>query len=61
MPSIVHFEIPADDISRAKTFYSNLFGWKIEPMQGMGTGGNGILDYRYLWRSWRGHDEENAP
>jgi predicted enzyme related to lactoylglutathione lyase len=37
MPSIVHFEIPADDISRAKTFYSNLFGWKIEPMQGMGT------------------------
>ncbi|WP_370694237.1 VOC family protein, partial [Klebsiella pneumoniae] len=27
MTSIVHFEIPADDIQRAKTFYSDLFGW----------------------------------
>jgi predicted enzyme related to lactoylglutathione lyase len=35
MPNIVHFEIPADDIQRAKTFYSKLFGWKIESMQGM--------------------------
>src|SRR5512137_2720012 len=35
MPSIVHFEIPADDLKRAKEFYSNLFGWKIESMSGM--------------------------
>ena len=35
MPNIVHFEIPADDIQRAKTFYSKLFGWKIEGVQGM--------------------------
>jgi predicted enzyme related to lactoylglutathione lyase len=35
MPNIVHFEIAANDIQRAKTFYSNLFGWKIESMQGM--------------------------
>jgi uncharacterized protein len=35
MTSIVHFEIPADDMQRAKTFYSNLFGWKIVGMQGM--------------------------
>lgn len=35
MPSIVHFEIPFDDGPRAKTFYSNLFGWKIESMPGM--------------------------
>ena len=35
MSSIVHFEIPADDIQRAKAFYSNLFGWKIEGLQGM--------------------------
>ena len=26
--SIVWFEIPADDIQRAKTFYGSLFGWK---------------------------------
>ena len=38
MPSIVHFEIPADDIERAKKFYSNLFGWKIEGMPGMEPG-----------------------
>ena len=25
------FEIPADDIGRAKKFYSALLGWKIEP------------------------------
>jgi len=35
MPSIVHFEVPADDVQRAKTFYSNLFGWKIEGFPGM--------------------------
>ena len=35
MPSIVHFEIPADDLNRAKEFYTNLFGWKIESFQGM--------------------------
>jgi predicted enzyme related to lactoylglutathione lyase len=28
MPTIVHFEIPADDVERAKRFYSDLFGWK---------------------------------
>jgi predicted enzyme related to lactoylglutathione lyase len=28
--SIVHFEIPADDVERAKRFYEKLFGWKIE-------------------------------
>lgn len=26
--SIVWFEIPADDIERAKAFYGSLFGWK---------------------------------
>jgi uncharacterized protein len=30
MPTIVHFEIPSDDIERAKKFYNELFGWKIE-------------------------------
>src|SRR5919202_5577186 len=30
MPTIVHFEIPADDIERARKFYTDLFGWKIE-------------------------------
>lgn len=31
MPNpIVHFEIPADDVARAKSFYGSIFGWKIE-------------------------------
>ncbi len=34
MPTIVHFEIPANDIGRAKKFYNDLFGWKIEEWPG---------------------------
>lgn len=30
MATIVHFEIPADDIERAKKFYTELFGWEIK-------------------------------
>lgn len=30
MATIVHFEIPADDLERAKKFYTELFGWKME-------------------------------
>ena len=33
--SLVWFEIPADDLGRAKSFYSKLFGWKIKPIPGM--------------------------
>ena len=32
--SIVWFEIPADDVERAKSFYDELFGWKIERFPG---------------------------
>lgn len=35
MPTIVHFEIPADDVERAKKFYSELFGWEIKEVPGM--------------------------
>ncbi len=34
-PRVVWFEIPADNIDRAKTFYSKLFGWKIAGMPDM--------------------------
>jgi uncharacterized protein len=27
--TIVHFEIPADDVEKLKTFYEKVFGWKI--------------------------------
>ncbi|MGA2162396.1 MAG: VOC family protein [Methanoregula sp.] len=33
MPNLSHFMIPADDVDRARRFYSALLGWKIEPVQ----------------------------
>ena len=30
MDKVVHFEIPADNLARAKKFYSTVFGWKID-------------------------------
>jgi predicted enzyme related to lactoylglutathione lyase len=32
--TVVHFEIPADDVEKLRKFYSELFGWKIEKMPG---------------------------
>jgi predicted enzyme related to lactoylglutathione lyase len=34
MPTIVHFDVPADDVERAREFYSRLFGWKFERYPG---------------------------
>lgn len=34
MPKINHFEINADDPLRAKSFYENVFKWKIEKWEG---------------------------
>jgi len=28
MPTIVHFDLPADNPARAREFYTGLFGWK---------------------------------
>ena len=37
MNKVQHFEIPADDMSRAKKFYAEVFDWEFEdyPMPGM--------------------------
>lgn len=47
MSTIVHFEIPADDVERAKKFYTELFGWEIQeiPMDYwlITTGGEGSV------------------
>src|SRR5436190_1019097 len=32
--NIVWFEIQADDVGRARSFYSSLFGWKLEKFPG---------------------------
>ena len=35
MDKVVHFEIPVDDLDRAKQFYSSAFGWELEDFPGM--------------------------
>ncbi|TQJ52025.1 VOC family protein [Phycicoccus sp. SLBN-51] len=32
---VVHFELPFDDGARARSFYSELFGWQMEDVPGM--------------------------
>ena len=34
MPTVVHFEIPAENIPRAQKFYGELFGWQIQKYTG---------------------------
>lgn len=34
MPTITHFDIPAGNQERAKTFYEKLFDWKIQLLPG---------------------------
>jgi predicted enzyme related to lactoylglutathione lyase len=37
MDKVVHFEIPAEDLARAKEFYGSIFGWQLQTMS-MGEG-----------------------
>ncbi|GAA4050996.1 VOC family protein [Nonomuraea soli] len=32
---VVHFEIPADNVERARAFYTEAFGWQVGPVPGM--------------------------
>ena len=32
MRKVVHFEIPAEDLDRAKNFYGSIFGWQLQTM-----------------------------
>ena len=58
MPTIVHFEIPADDVERAKRFYNNLFGWKMEKWPGGNSGNNNSSNMEY-WIISTTDDKEN--
>jgi predicted enzyme related to lactoylglutathione lyase len=50
--SIVHFEIPADDVQRAKKFYEKAFGWKIsDPWK---------MDYFFVETKEKGEDGING-
>lgn len=32
MSKVVHFEIPAEDLERARSFYGSVFGWQLQTM-----------------------------
>jgi predicted enzyme related to lactoylglutathione lyase len=51
--SIVWFEIPADDLQRAKKFYGSLFGWKVNAFPGK-------ADYLHLDTSGRDASPDGA-
>ena len=38
MGKVTHFELGADDLDRAKNFYSTVFGWKLDTMDMPGGG-----------------------
>lgn len=52
MNTVIHFEIQADDVARAKKFYENVFGWKISQMMKKEDGG---MDY------WGVETRESGP
>ncbi len=35
MDKVVHFEVPAEDLARAKKFYQETFGWQLQDMPDM--------------------------
>ena len=35
MDKVVHFEIPTDDLARAKEFYGSVFEWELQTMEEM--------------------------
>ena len=37
MSAIVHFDVPTEDVERAKKFYSALLGWKFQSFPEMGS------------------------
>ena len=34
MPRVIHFDLPADDVGRAKDFYEKVFGWSFSKYAG---------------------------
>ena len=49
MPTLVHFEVPADDVERSRKFYTDLFGWKIEKWPGMDSDSGGSSSNMEYW------------
>jgi predicted enzyme related to lactoylglutathione lyase len=56
VPTVVHFEIPSDNVERSKKFYSELFGWNIEKVPA-----NKLPEGVEAWRiTTKDHEGNNA-
>lgn len=53
MNRVIHFEVQADNVERAKDFYQKVFGWKIEKY--MSKEDKGMMDY---WLIMTGDEKE---
>lgn len=51
--TVVHFEIPADDVERARAFYTQLLGWQISSAPG-------FEDYWFIQTGEEGQDLEGG-
>ncbi|BCJ72951.1 hypothetical protein CS0771_24950 [Catellatospora sp. IY07-71] len=47
----MHFELPADDVERARTFYTDTFGWQLDDMP----------ELDYIWVRTVATDDRGAP
>lgn len=54
MNSVTHFEIPADDVGRAKKFYADVFGWTSQDVSSVG-------DFEYHMLMTTETDEKMMP
>jgi predicted enzyme related to lactoylglutathione lyase len=48
---VVHFELPADDVERARTFYTDTFGWQLDDMP----------ELDYIWVRTVATDDRGTP
>ncbi|WP_144118865.1 VOC family protein [Catellatospora sichuanensis] len=48
---VVHFELPADDVERARAFYTDAFGWQLDAMP----------EFDYIWVRTVATDDRGNP
>ncbi|MDI1459346.1 VOC family protein [Catellatospora sp. KI3] len=48
---VVHFEVPVDDVERARSFYTDAFGWQLDAMPG----------FDYIWARTTRTDDRGMP
>jgi hypothetical protein len=55
MPTIVHFEIPTDNVEKSRKFYSELFDWNVEKWTGTESMPEGMEYWTVITTDDKGH------